>query len=152
MQEIVQQVEGYLLGAVPTMLLFTLLVIAYQILVQKPLTAALAERRARTVGAVEDAQKSIKRAEERAQEYDNKLRQARADVYKAREQRAKHWMAERDASLDGARKAAAEKIAEARAALDAEATQARKSIEASSGELARQVVRVILPAAAGSSR
>src|ERR1700677_2894596 len=104
MQEIVQQVEGYLLGAVPTMLLFTLLVIAYQILVQKPLTAALAERRARTVGAVEDAQKSIKRAEERAQEYDNKLRQARADVYKAREQRAKHWMAERDASLDGARK------------------------------------------------
>jgi len=64
----------------------------------------------------------------------------------------KQWTAERDATLDTARKAAGQRVSEARADLDAEAAQARKSIEASAGELASQVVRAILPAAAGSSR
>jgi len=152
MQEIIQQVGGFLLGAIPTMVLFIVLVLAYQFLVQGPLTATLKQRRALTVGAIEDAQKAIARAEERAAEYAAKLRQARAEVYKVREQRVKQWTAERDAMLDAARKAAGQKVALARVDLDAEAAQARKSIEASAGELASQVVRAVLPAAAGSSR
>jgi F-type H+-transporting ATPase subunit b len=73
-------------------------------------------------------------------------------VYKAREQRVKQWTAERDATLDTARKASGQKVAEAKAELEAEAAQARASIEGSAGELASQVARAILPAAAGSSR
>jgi F-type H+-transporting ATPase subunit b len=152
MQEIIQQVSSFLIGAIPTMVLFIVLVLAYQFLVQGPLTATLKQRRALTVGAIEDAQKAIARAEERAAEYAAKLRQARAEVYKVREQRVKQWTAERDAMLDAARKAAGQKVALARVDLDAEAAQARKSIEASAGELASQVVRAVLPAAAGSSR
>jgi F-type H+-transporting ATPase subunit b len=152
MQELIQQVGSFLLGAVPTMILFTVLVIAYQLLVQGPLTATLNERRARTTGAMEDAQKAIEKAEARAAEYDAKLRQARSEVYKAREQRVKQWTAERDAALDVARKSAQQKVMQAREDLEAEAAQARKSIEASAGELASQVVRAVLPAAAGSSR
>jgi F-type H+-transporting ATPase subunit b len=152
MQEIFQQIAGYLVGAVPTMLLFTLLVLAYQFLVQGPLTATLKERRARTTGALEDAQKAIERAEARTTEYANKLRQARAEVYRAREARVKQWTAERDAALNVARNAAGQKVAEARTDLEAEAAQARRSIEAAAGELARQVARAVLPAAAGSSR
>jgi F-type H+-transporting ATPase subunit b len=152
MQEIIQQVGSYLLGAVPTMLLFIVLVLAYQFLVQGPLSATLKERRARTVGAIEDAQRAIEKAEQSAAEYAAKLRQARAEVYKAREQRVKQWTAERDAALDAARKAAGQKVAEAKAELGAEAERARQGIEASVGELARQVVRAVLPAAAGSSR
>jgi F-type H+-transporting ATPase subunit b len=152
MQEIFQQIAGYLVGAVPTMLLFALLVLAYQFLVQGPLTATLKERRARTTGALEDAQKAIERAEARTTEYANKLRQARAEVYRAREARVKQWTAERDAALNVARNAAGQKVAEARTDLEAEAAQARRSIEAAAGELARQVARAVLPAAAGSSR
>jgi F-type H+-transporting ATPase subunit b len=152
MEEILKQVEGYLVGAVPTMLLFTLLVVAYQFLVQGPLTATLKERRARTTGALEDAHKAIERAEARATEYANKLRQARTEVYGAREQRAKQWTAERDAALNVARNAAGQKVAEARTDIEAEAAQARRSIEAAAGELARQVTRAVLPAAAGSAR
>jgi F-type H+-transporting ATPase subunit b len=152
MQQIIQQVEGFLLGAVPTMVLFTLLVIVYQVLVQGPLTATLNERRARTTGAVEDAHRAIERAEARSNEYADKLRQARAEIFKAREQRIKQWTTERDAALDKARNAAAQKVAQARIALDAEADQARHSIQASASELASQVVRAVLPAAAGSSR
>jgi F-type H+-transporting ATPase subunit b len=152
MQEIIQQVGSFLLGAVPTMLLFIVLVLAYQFLVQGPLSATLKERRARTVGAIEDAQKAIEKAEERAAEYAAKLRQARSEVYKVREQRVKQWSAERDAALDVARKAAGQKVAQARLELEAEAAQARQSIQSAQGELASQVVRAVLPAAAGSSR
>jgi F-type H+-transporting ATPase subunit b len=152
MQEIIQQVGSFLLGAIPTMVLFILLVLAYQFLVQGPLSATLKQRRARTVGAIEDAQKAIAHAEERAAEYAAKLRQARAEVYKVREQRVKQWTAERDATLDAARKAAGQKVSQARVELEAEAANARQSIEASAGELASQVVRAVLPAAAGSSR
>jgi len=139
-------------GALPTMLLFIVLVLAYQFLVQGPLSRTLKQRRARTIGALEDAQKAIERAEARAAEYTARLREARADVYKAREQRVKQWTTERDAALDAARKAAAQKVAQAKTDLDAEAAQARKNIESSAGELASQVVRAVLPATAGSSR
>ena len=152
MQEIVQQVEALLLGAVPTVLLFIVLVLAYQFLVQVPLTATLKQRRARTEGALEDAQKAIALAETRAAEYEAKLRQARAEVYKAREQRVKQRNAERDAALDAARKVAGLKVNQAKAELDTEASAAQRSIQASAGELANQVVRAILPLAAGGSR
>jgi F-type H+-transporting ATPase subunit b len=152
MQEIVQQVEALLLGAVPTVLLFIVLVLAYQFLVQGPLTATLKQRRARTEGAIEDAQKAIALAEARAAEYEAKLRQARAEVYKVREQRVKQGNAERDAALDAARKVAGLKVSQAKAELEAEASAARRSIQASAGELANQVVRAVLPLAAGGSR
>lgn len=152
MQELIQQVEALLLGAIPTALLFIVLVAAYQILVQGPLSRTLKERRARTEGAVEDAHKAIAKAEARAVEYAEKLRQARAEVYKMREQRAKQRNAERDAALDVARKAAGVEVSQARADLDAEASRARQAIQGSAAELANQVVRAVLPLAAGGSR
>jgi len=152
MQEIFQQLQGYFIGAVPTSLLFIVLVLAYEFLIQGPLTAALKERRARTQGAVEAAHKAIEQAESRAAEYDAKLRQARAEIFKAREERIKQWSAERDAALDTARKAAGAGVNQAKAEIEAEAAQARTLVQASVAELANQVVRAILPAAAGGSR
>jgi F-type H+-transporting ATPase subunit b len=152
MGQIAQQVGAYLVGAIPTVLLFIVLVLAYQFLMQGPLTKTLKERRARTEGAVEDAHKAIALAEARTAEYAAKLREARAAVYKIREQRVKQWSAERDAALEVARKAAGVKVRQAKAELDAEAVQARVSIQASAGDLAAQVVRAILPQAAGGSR
>ncbi|MGA3162449.1 MAG: ATP synthase F0 subunit B [Terracidiphilus sp.] len=152
MQEIIQQLETLLLSAIPTILLFTVLVLAYQFLVQEPLTATLKERRARTEGAQEKAQQAIAQAEDLATEYAEKLRQARGEVFKAREARIKQWNAERDAALDAARKAAGQKVNQAKAALEDEAEQAKLAIQASAGDLARQVVRAVLPVAAGGSR
>ena len=152
MELILQQLGALLVNAIPTALLFLVLVVCYQLLVQGPLTATLKQRRALTAGAVEDAQKAIAQAESRAAEYAEKLRLARAEVFKLREARVKQWNAERDASLDAARKSAAQKVSEAKAALDAEAAAARTSIQASAGELAAQAVRAVLPMAAGGSR
>ena len=48
MQDILKAIEKYLIGAIPTAALFIVLVVAYQFLIQEPLTAALAKRRALT--------------------------------------------------------------------------------------------------------
>jgi F-type H+-transporting ATPase subunit b len=129
-----------------------LLIVAYEFLVNKPLTAALAKRRALTEGAMEDARKAVADAEARTAEYAEKLRLARADAYKIREQRIKQWSAERDTALDSARKSAGQKVSQARAQLDQEAAAARKTIETSAADLAAQAVRAVLPVAAGGSR
>ena len=152
MEDIVQQVGALLLGAVPTILLFIVLVAAYQLLIQGPLNRVLAERRARTSGAVESAHKAIADAEAKATEYADKLRLARAEIFRMREQRAKQRNLERDAALDETRKVAGSKVAQARTEIDAETDRARQSIQGSAGELANQVVRAVLPLAAGSSR
>jgi F-type H+-transporting ATPase subunit b len=152
MQEIFQQVGALLVGAIPTALLFIVLVLAYQFLVQGPLTETLKKRRALTLGAMEDARKAIEKAEARTTEYADKLRQARADAYRIREQRVKQWTAERDAALDAQRKTAGDKVSQAKGELETEAAQARLSIQASAADLASQAVRAVLPVAAGGSR
>ncbi len=149
---LVDQVGQLLLGAVPTALLFIVVVLCYEFLVQKPLTRVLNERRARTDGAIEAAHNAIAKAEARAAEYANKLRQARAEIFRIREQRIQQWNAERDGALDEARKAAGVRVSQAKTELDAEAEGARRAIQASAAELANQVVRAVVPLAAGSSR
>jgi len=152
MQEIMQQLGALFLGAIPTVLVFIVLVLAYQFLIQGPLTATLKERRARTEGAIEGAHQAIAEAEARAAQYAAKLRQARAEIYKVREERVKQSNAERDAALELARKATGLKVSQAKAELEAEAAHARLTIQACAGDLASQVVRAVLPQAAGGSR
>ncbi len=149
---ILDQLGQLFVGAIPTALLFILVVLAYEFLVQRPLSRTLAERRSRTEGAMEAARQAISRAEERAREHEAKLRQARAEIYKVREQRVRQWNAERDSALDDARKAAGQMVSQARTQLDAEAAHARKTIQAVAGELAGRVVKAILPVAAGGTR
>src|SRR5450631_2611562 len=134
MQEIIQQVGALLVGAVPTVLLFIVLVLAYQFLVQGPLSKTLTERRARTEGAVEDAHKAIAQAEAKTAEYADKLRQARAEIYKLREQRAKQRNSEREATLDAARKAAGSTVSQAKAELETEAAHAQQAIQLSAAD------------------
>jgi F-type H+-transporting ATPase subunit b len=152
MQEIFQQLETLLIGSVPTILLFLVLVLAYQFLMQGPLTAMLKKRRALTDGAIEDAHKAIAEAEAKAAEYAASLRQARGEVFKIREERVKQWSAERDAAVEEARKAASQKVSQAKVELEAEAARAKAELQAGAGDLARRVVRAVLPAAAGGSR
>jgi F-type H+-transporting ATPase subunit b len=152
MQETIQQVGTLLLGALPTLILFILLVLAYQFLVQQPLSKTLAERRARTTGAVEAAHKAIAAAEAKTADYANKLRLARAEVFKIREQRLREWAQERDGVLETARKAASHRVLEAKVGIAAEVAAARKTLLAGADNLAEQVVRAVLPAAAGGSR
>jgi F-type H+-transporting ATPase subunit b len=146
MSSILQQLGGLVLGSVPTMVLFLLLVVAYGVLVRRPLTATLAERQARTGGALEKARAAISAVEAKTAEYEERLRKAKAEIFAAREQRVKQWNAEREEALAQARGATGEKVNAAKAEIEQGVLVARQQIEGMSAELSAQILRAVMPA------
>lgn len=146
MDQILNQLGGLVLGSVPTMILFILLVVAYGLLVRRPLDKVLAERRARTTGAMEQARGAISAAEAETAAYEEKLRAAKAEIFHAREQKLKQWNAEREAVLEEVRASMQHRVRIARESIEKSATEARGQIESMSSELSEQVVRAVLPA------
>jgi F-type H+-transporting ATPase subunit b len=145
MNETLHQLGGLLLGSVPTIFLFLLLVILYRFLVYGPLTRVLNERRERTEGAIEQANAATAAAAAKTQEYEAQLRAARAKIFHARQQKREQWNRERDHAIAEAHEAAQRQVQEAKLALQAQTAAARRTIEGSIDELASEILRVILP-------
>ena len=146
MAQILHQLGGLALGSVPTILLFLLLITAYNVLVQRPLKKVLAERRARTSGALEQAKGAISAAEAETAVYEDKLRAAKTEIFQAREEKLKKWNAERQAALDEAKAATERHISAARHDIEQSAATARQQIEGASAALSAQILRAVLPA------
>ncbi len=153
MDIILHQLGDLLLGSVPTVILFLLVLISYKILVHGPLLKVLAERRARTLGTVENAAVAIQSADAKSQEYEARLRAARLEIGRQREQRLQRWTHERENILADAKHASDETLKAAKANMDREVETARAGIEANADVLATEVLKVVLPPAAlGSAR
>ena len=146
MDQILNQLGELVLGSVPTIILFIALVVAYGLLVRRPLDKVLAERRARTSGAVEQAKGAIAAAEAETSVYEDKLRAAKNEIFKARDLKLKQWNAERDAALEQVRQAAQDQIRSARQEIEQSAAAARVQIEGLSSELSAQILKAVLPA------
>jgi F-type H+-transporting ATPase subunit b len=146
MDEILKQLGELVLGSVPTMVLFILLVIAYGLLVRRPMDRILAERRKRTTGAVEQARGAIAAAEAETTVYEDKLRKAKAEIFQGRDEKLKQWSAERDAAIEQVRQATQERVRAARQEIEQSATTARAQIEGMSAELSSRILRAMLPA------
>jgi len=143
--EILHQLGGLVLGSVPTMVFFLLLVAAYGLLVRNPLDKTLAERRARTTGAVEKARGLIAAAEAEATVYEEKLRSARSEILAARERKLQQWQAERDQAVQSARDAAQARVNAAKQEIEGMSVSARKQIEEATVQLSEQILRAVLP-------
>ena len=146
MEQILHQIGGLLLGSVPTIVFFLLLVVAYGLLVRRPLDAVLAERRARTIGAIEQARGAMTAAEAETTVFEDKLRSAKAELFAAREKRLAKWAAEREALLTEAKAVTAKRIGDAVLDIEKSAAAARQSVEAMSGELSEKILKAVLPA------
>ncbi|MDP9040007.1 MAG: hypothetical protein M3O02_12170 [Acidobacteriota bacterium] len=144
MNQILEQLGELVLGAVPTMLFLVFLVIAYGFLVRRPLAKVLAERRARTVGAMEQARAAIAAAESETAAYEEKLRRAKAEIFALRESRLKQWRQERDHAIEEARRATGERILKGRAEIEQAMAIARRQIEGISEELSDQILRTMM--------
>jgi F-type H+-transporting ATPase subunit b len=149
--EILHQLGGLVLGSVPTMLLFILLVAAYGVLVRRPLEKTLAERRSCTSGAIEQARTAIAAAETETTLYEEKLRAARSEIMAARERRLQQWQAERDQALESARAASLDKVKAARTEIETLSLDARAQIEQATAQLSEQIMRAVLPSGTGLS-
>lgn len=145
MDETLHQLGTLLLGSVPTIFLFLLIVILYRFLVYGPLTRVLSERRARTEGAIEQANAATAAAAAKTQEYEAQLRAARSKIFHARQQKLQQWNRERDSTMAEAHEAAQRQIEEAKAALQGQTNAAQRTLQDSIDELAGDILQAILP-------
>lgn len=145
MSDLFRQLGELALGAIPTLILFILLVLGYRYILYQPLVKVREERRERTAGAIEKSRLAIVQADVRSQEYDAKLRAARGEIFRGREQRLNQWNVERENAVAAARLAAQQRVHGALEALEAQKTEARQQIESSASQLAAQVMAAVLP-------
>lgn len=159
MDQTIQQIGGLLLGAVPTVILLLFLYIVYHFLVYRPLQRVLAERRARTEGAVEQARADIAAAEAKALEYEDRLREAKVAIFKAQEARRQQAQQARAAAVAEARAKSEAKVKEAKDGILHDVETAKATLQSEVERLANEIIRTILhaegagraPAAGGQS-
>ena len=152
MDQTLRQLGELLLGAVPTVILLALLYALYTMIVHKPLRRVLEERRSKTEGAVEKSRADIAAAEARTSEYEQRLREARATVFRAQEARRKAAMDARAAALSQARAKAEAQVQAAKADIQKDRDAARDGLQAQVQTLAAEIMRRVLePAGAGRS-
>ena len=159
MDETLRQVGELLLGSIPTIIFMVLLYGIYSALVHKPLVKVLAERRSKTEGAIEKARADIAAAEARTAEYEQRLREARIAVFKNQEALRQQALQVRAAAVAGARNRAQAQVEQARAAIEKDKVAAQAGLEAESGKLAAEIIRIVLrpaiaqaPAGEGQAR
>jgi F-type H+-transporting ATPase subunit b len=94
MQETLQALGGILLKAIPTVILLIILHFYLKAMLFGPLDRIMQRRRELTEGARKIAEDSLAAAARKADEYEAKLRDARAVVYKQQEEIRKRWRGE----------------------------------------------------------
>ncbi len=151
MDQTLQQLGELLLGAVPTVILVTMLYVLYNMIVHKPLRRVLEERRSKTEGAVEKSKADIAAADARTAEYEQRLREARAAVFRAQEAKRQAALQARTNAVEQARKSAQAKVQAAKADIESDRTSAEKGLQAEAATLAREIVRRVLEPA-GAAR
>ena len=143
-QALFQALEGFLIGAIPTIIFIFLLFLSYRSLVHKPLEKILRERYERTEGAVARAQADIAAAAAKTSEYEQRLREARQAIFKVQDARRQQLSQSREAALREARESAHKMVQEARASLEVEVREAKIRLQQEAEALAAEVIRTIL--------
>jgi F-type H+-transporting ATPase subunit b len=151
MDDTLRQLGGLLLGSVPTVILLLLLYAVYTVVVHKPLSRVLAERRAKTEGAIEKARADVAAAEARTAEYEQRLHEARVAVFRNLEARRQAALQVRAAAVARARAKAQEQVKQARASIEQDKISAQESLQAESARLASEIIRRVLRPVAAQS-
>jgi F-type H+-transporting ATPase subunit b len=150
MDQTLKQLGELLLGSVPTVILVGLLYVLYTMIVHKPLRRVLDERRDKTEGAVAKSRADIATADARTSEYEEKLREARAAVFRAQEAKRQAAVEARAHAISQARAQAQAQVQAAKAAIEAERAVAEQSLQGEAEALAEEIARRVLePAGVG---
>ena len=106
MEQTLQALGGILLKAIPTVCLVLLLYFYFKVMLFGPLEKVLKRRDELTEGARKVAAESLAAAERKAQEYEAKLRDARAEVYREQEETRRRWLEDQASQIAKARQSA----------------------------------------------
>lgn len=149
MEENLIALRGILLKAIPTVILLLILQAFLKAVLFGPMEKMLKQRDALTLGARAAADQSLAAAERKAREYEEKLRDAKAEVYKQQEETRRQWLEDQTAQIAQARQNADAAVQQARQSITVEATAARQTLTRTSESLADQIATQILSGRAG---
>ena len=144
MEQTLQALAGILLKAIPTICLLLFLYFYFKWMLFGPLNKVLKQRDALTAGTRDAAEQSLRDAERKVQEYDAKMREARAEVYREQEELRRVWLADQSAQVAGAREVTAAGVSKTKEQMAAEIASARQSLVETSGALADQIATAVL--------
>jgi len=133
-----------LLKSCPTIILLVLLYIYLRLVFFQPIDQVLKQRAQMTEGARVAAQKRIDLSEQRAAEYEAKLREARSEVLREQEEARKQWLADQTVQLQQAKAKSDELIARNREEIHEEAEKAQWDLAKEADALAEQIAQSIL--------
>jgi F-type H+-transporting ATPase subunit b len=149
MGETLHQLGGLLLGSVPTIIVLSCLYGLYTVIVHRPLQQVQMKRRAMTEGAMEKSHADIAAAEARTAEYEQRLREARAAVFRAQEARRETALQARMNAVKAAREKAQAQVAAAKNDIESDRTAAERTLQAEAESLAQEIIRRVLQPAMG---
>jgi F0F1-type ATP synthase membrane subunit b/b' len=144
MQDIVHQLGELFLQAVPTVLIVLVFYLILRSLFFKPLLHVMTERDSRTAGARKAAEAAQAAAAEKVKQYQDALRQARAQVYGEQDAARKKLLDERAALLKSTRTKAAAEVAAGKERVAAELATAQREVEATVAQLSAEIARRLL--------
>lgn len=148
-----KQLGELLLSSIPTIICLLIVWVAYRNIVQSKLQRVLRARHDLTEGAIQEAQAQISKAEARTAEYEQRLREARSQIYQAQEARRRHVMEKRSAALSQGRHHAEEMVKRAHLDLERDVSEARAGLQQQAEALAERIINSILkPMAASGGR
>ena len=144
MDETLRQLGELLLGAIPTVVLLVIINVCYRFLVHHPLQKVLVDRRERTEGASQKAKADIARAESKAMEYEQRLREARLQEFKAQESRRLQRMELRARMMAETRERADAQVKQALVVIGNEVAEAKIHLQSQIDGLADEVIARVL--------
>ncbi|HET9281002.1 MAG TPA: ATP synthase F0 subunit B [Candidatus Angelobacter sp.] len=150
MDELLRQVGELLISSIPTAIGLLVVWAGYRFIVHGKLQQVLEQRHALTEGAIQRAQQEIATAESRTAEYEQRLRDARAQVYQSQQANRQRLVEQRNAALAEARQQAVEMVKSARTALEKDMLAAKQSLEQQANVLADEVIQRVLHTAAAA--
>jgi len=121
-----------------------LLYVLYKGIVHQPLQRVLAERRSKTEGAIEKSKADIAAADARTSEYEQRLREARAAVFRAQEARRQAAIHGRANAVNEARSKAQTQVQAAKANIEKDRLAAEQGLQGQAAALAQEIVRRVL--------
>ncbi len=144
MDQIGDQLCELLLGALPTVVIVTLFIIFMRWAFWTPFQRVLEQREATTIGARKDADEMLTRAEEKVREYDDALREVRAEIYREQEEARRQALDERTRAIADTREKTSQMIRKAKAEIASEVETARKDLDSQVKKLAKEITQTLL--------
>jgi F0F1-type ATP synthase membrane subunit b/b' len=142
--EILHQLAELFLQAVPTVVIVFLFYLFMRWAFFTPIQKAMAERDAKIEGARREAAALEAEAGKELQDYNERLRKVRGELYAEQEAARQVVLDERARLLKAMRSRALEEVADAKKKIAVEQVSARHEVESQTDSLAAEIVRVIL--------